>query len=71
VRRRRAPSAAISRRTLEGLPPAAREARGRSQRWGRDYSDVSPIRGVILGGGEQRTHVAVDLVRRESETTTP
>jgi transglutaminase-like putative cysteine protease len=32
--------------------------------WGRDYSDVSPIRGVILGGGEQRTHVAVDLVRR-------
>jgi transglutaminase-like putative cysteine protease len=32
--------------------------------WGRDYSDVSPIRGVILGGGEQRTRVAVDLVRR-------
>jgi transglutaminase-like putative cysteine protease len=39
--------------------------------WGRDYSDVSPIRGVILGGGEQRTHVAVDLVRREAETTIP
>jgi transglutaminase-like putative cysteine protease len=32
--------------------------------WGRDYSDVSPIRGVIHGGGEQRTRVAVDLVRR-------
>jgi transglutaminase-like putative cysteine protease len=32
--------------------------------WGRDYSDVSPIRGVILGGGEQRARVAVDLVRR-------
>jgi transglutaminase-like putative cysteine protease len=31
---------------------------------GRDYSDVSPIRGVILGGGEQKTRVAVDLVRR-------
>ena len=32
--------------------------------WGRDYADVSPIRGVILGGGEQRARVAVDLVRR-------
>jgi transglutaminase-like putative cysteine protease len=33
--------------------------------WGRDYADVSPLRGVILGGGEQRTRVSVDLVRRE------
>jgi transglutaminase-like putative cysteine protease len=32
--------------------------------WGRDYGDVSPIRGVIHGGGEQHTRVAVDLVRR-------
>jgi transglutaminase-like putative cysteine protease len=32
--------------------------------WGRDYSDVSPIRGVILGGGAQQSRVAVDLVRR-------
>ena len=32
--------------------------------WGRDYSDVSPIRGVILGGGGQQARVAVDLVRR-------
>jgi transglutaminase-like putative cysteine protease len=32
--------------------------------WGRDYADVSPLRGVILGGGEQRTRVAVDIVRR-------
>jgi hypothetical protein len=30
---------------------------------GRDYADVSPIRGVIHGGGEQRTRVAVDIVR--------
>ena len=30
--------------------------------WGRDYGDVSPIRGVIHGGGEQRTRVAVDIV---------
>lgn len=32
--------------------------------WGRDYSDVSPIRGVILGGGEHRSRVAVDVVRQ-------
>lgn len=32
--------------------------------WGRDYADVSPLRGVIHGGGEQRTRVAVDITRR-------
>jgi transglutaminase-like putative cysteine protease len=32
--------------------------------WGRDYADVSPIRGVIHGGGAQRTRVAVDIARR-------
>ena len=31
--------------------------------WGRDYSDVSPIRGVILGGGEHSLEVSVDVVR--------
>jgi len=30
--------------------------------WGRDFSDVSPIRGVILGGGEHALRVAVDVV---------
>ncbi len=30
--------------------------------WGRDYSDVSPIRGVILGGGQHQMKVAVDVV---------
>jgi transglutaminase-like putative cysteine protease len=30
--------------------------------WGRDYGDVSPIRGVILGGGEHALSVAVDVV---------
>ena len=30
--------------------------------WGRDYSDVSPIHGVILGGGEHTVKVAVDVV---------
>jgi hypothetical protein len=27
--------------------------------WGRDYSDVSPIRGVILGAGEHELNVSV------------
>ena len=30
--------------------------------WGRDFSDVSPVRGVILGGGKHGVHVAVDVV---------
>lgn len=29
--------------------------------WGRDYSDVSPIRGVILGTGEHQLEVSVDV----------
>ncbi len=29
--------------------------------WGRDYSDVSPVRGVILGGGDHSLSVSVDL----------
>ena len=29
--------------------------------WGRDYSDVTPLRGVILGGGEQALSVEVHL----------
>jgi transglutaminase-like putative cysteine protease len=29
--------------------------------WGRDYGDVAPIRGVILGGGAHRLDVSVDL----------
>jgi transglutaminase-like putative cysteine protease len=33
--------------------------------WGRDFSDVSPIRGVILGGGEHAVKVAVDVVALE------
>ncbi len=30
--------------------------------WGRDYSDVSPIRGIIIGSGEHSMKVAVDVV---------
>ena len=29
--------------------------------WGRDFSDVSPVRGVILGGGNHVVRVSVDL----------
>jgi transglutaminase-like putative cysteine protease len=29
--------------------------------WGRDYSDVSPVKGVALGGGEQVISVSVDV----------
>ena len=29
--------------------------------WGRDYGDVSPVRGVILGGREHVLHVSVDM----------
>lgn len=29
--------------------------------WGRDYGDVSPLRGLILGGGAHSVEVAVDL----------
>ena len=29
--------------------------------WGRDYGDVSPLRGVVLGGGDHTMTVAVDV----------
>lgn len=29
--------------------------------WGRDYGDLSPVRGVILGGGKHTLSVSVDL----------
>jgi transglutaminase-like putative cysteine protease len=30
--------------------------------WGRDYGDVSPINGVIFGGGAHRIEVNVDVM---------
>jgi transglutaminase-like putative cysteine protease len=30
--------------------------------WGRDYGDVSPVRGVLLGSGEHTLSVAVDVL---------
>lgn len=35
--------------------------------WGRDYEDVSPLKGVILGGGKHTVSVAVDVIPEESE----
>ncbi len=29
--------------------------------WGRDFSDVSPLRGVVTGGGEHKLKVSVDV----------
>ena len=34
--------------------------------WGRDYVDVSPVRGVILGGGQHTLHVSVDVLRSQT-----
>ncbi|MGA0333063.1 MAG: transglutaminase family protein [Kiritimatiellia bacterium] len=31
--------------------------------WGRDYSDVAPVKGVVLGGGEHQVEVQVDVWR--------
>ena len=39
--------------------------------WGRDFGDVSPIKGVILGGGTHSLQVSVDIVRIEHVPTDP
>ena len=33
--------------------------------YGRDYDDVSPISGVLLGGSRQKMVVAVDVTDRQ------
>ena len=35
--------------------------------WGRDYGDVSPINGMVLGGAEQKISVAVDVKPLDGE----
>jgi transglutaminase-like putative cysteine protease len=35
--------------------------------WGRDYSDVAPVKGVALGGGEQVIRVSVEVAEAEAE----
>ena len=32
--------------------------------WGRDFADVSPLRGVALGGGKHKVSVSVDVARQ-------
>jgi transglutaminase-like putative cysteine protease len=41
--------------------------------WGRDFDDVSPIRGVIVGGGKHELKVGVDVipVRDSAGTSSP
>jgi transglutaminase-like putative cysteine protease len=34
--------------------------------WGRDFSDVSPIRGVLLGSGDHELEVSVDVIPEET-----
>ena len=34
--------------------------------WGRDYSDVAPVRGVVMGGGAHILRVTVDVHRLEA-----
>lgn len=31
--------------------------------WGRDFADVTPLKGVMTGGGEHKLTVAVDVIR--------
>lgn len=33
--------------------------------WGRDYGDVTPVRGTVLGGGNHRLEVSVDVVQSQ------
>ncbi|QDV52226.1 transglutaminase family protein [Gimesia fumaroli] len=37
--------------------------------WGRDYYDVCPIQGTIVGGGEHRMNVSVDVAPEEVSST--
>ncbi len=32
--------------------------------WGRDYADVTPLRGAVTGGGEQKVRIAVTMAPR-------
>ena len=36
--------------------------------WGRDYGDVSPLRGVVLGGGQHELYVGVSVVPLKDES---
>lgn len=36
--------------------------------WGRDYGDVAPVKGVVMGGGVHRLSVTVDVSAQSSKT---
>ncbi len=38
--------------------------------WGRDFSDVSPLKGVVLAGGAHRVTVGVDVERQDPTAAT-
>ncbi len=38
--------------------------------WGRDYSDVPPLKGVIFNSGNHRLNVAVDVIRQDHPSPT-
>jgi transglutaminase-like putative cysteine protease len=33
--------------------------------WGRDYADVTPLKGIAFGGGQHTLSVSVDVLRLE------
>ena len=39
--------------------------------WGRDYGDVSPLRGVVLGGRDHTLHVGVSVTPVAADGATP
>ncbi len=39
--------------------------------WGRDFSDVTPLKGIFFGGGQNKLSVAVDVRRQEEEAHDP
>lgn len=39
--------------------------------WGRDFSDVTPLKGIFFGGGENQLSVSVDVSRKSSSIRSP
>lgn len=39
--------------------------------WGRDFSDVTPLKGIFFGGGRSELGVIVDVVRLEDKESSP
>jgi transglutaminase-like putative cysteine protease len=35
--------------------------------WGRDYADVTPLKGIAFGGGQHTLSVSVDVLRLEGD----